>query len=62
MPSRPLHWQPDDTSAAILAAYSRRGDRPRDVLRRALLLLAHADGLLDTRGKVHTRHRPRRVP
>ncbi|MFE9286655.1 hypothetical protein [Streptomyces olivaceus] len=61
MPRRPLHWQPDDTSAAILAAYTRRGDRPRDVLRRALLLLAHADGLLDTRGKVHTQHR-RRVP
>ncbi|GHJ04756.1 hypothetical protein TPA0906_66210 [Streptomyces olivaceus] len=61
MPRQPLHWQPDDTSAAILAAYSRRGDRPRDVLRRALLLLAHADGLLNTRGNVRAQHR-RRVP
>ncbi|MCM8552267.1 hypothetical protein [Streptomyces sp. STCH 565 A] len=61
MPRRPLHWQPDDNSAAILAAYTRRGDRPRDVLRRALILLARADGLLDTRGNVHIQHR-RRVP
>ncbi len=61
MPRRPLHWQPDDNSAAILAAYTRRGDRPRDVLRRALILLARADGLLDTRGNVAGQHR-RRVP
>jgi hypothetical protein len=48
----PIRWQPDDGSAAILAAYTRRGERPGSVLRRALLLLARADGLLDTRGRV----------
>jgi hypothetical protein len=48
----PLRWQPDDGSAAILAAYARRGERPGAVLRRALLLLARADGLLDVRGRV----------
>jgi len=48
----PLRWQPDDGSAAILAAYGRRGDRPGSVLRRALLLLARADGLLDVNGRV----------
>jgi hypothetical protein len=48
----PLRWQPDDGSAAILAAYARRGERLGAVLRRALLLLARADGLLDVRGRV----------
>ncbi|MFC9287250.1 hypothetical protein [Streptomyces sp. NPDC057052] len=48
----PLRWQPDDGSAAILAAYSRRGERLGSVIRRALLLLARADGLLDTRGHI----------
>ncbi|MGR6538862.1 hypothetical protein [Streptomyces rochei] len=43
----PVRWQPDDGSAAILAAYTRRGERASNVLRRALLLLARADGLLD---------------
>lgn len=47
----PIRWQPDDGSAAILAAYARRGERPGQVLRRALLLLARADGLLDVRGR-----------
>lgn len=55
----PLRWQPDDGSAAILAAYARRGERPGQVLRRALLLLARADGLLDIRGRVP---RPGRRP
>lgn len=48
----PLRWQPDDGSAAILAAYARRREPWRSVLRRALRLLARADGLLDTRGHV----------
>ncbi|MBR8638652.1 hypothetical protein KEF29_03395 [Streptomyces tuirus] len=57
MTRAPLRWQPDDGSAAILAAYARRGERPGAVLRRALLLLARADGILDIRGRVP---RPRR--
>ncbi|MFE1109682.1 hypothetical protein ACFW5U_27865 [Streptomyces rochei] len=48
----PVRWQPDDGSAAILAAYTRRGERASSVLRRALLLLARADGLLDINGRV----------
>ncbi|GAB2718382.1 hypothetical protein [Streptomyces bullii] len=55
----PLRWQPDDGSAAILAAYARRGERPGQVLRRALLLLARADGILDIRSRVP---RPGRRP
>ncbi|MFJ2697463.1 hypothetical protein ACIO5Z_14715 [Streptomyces rochei] len=47
----PVRWQPDDGSAAILAAYTRRGERAGSVLRRALLLLARADGLLDVNGR-----------
>ncbi|MFE0887877.1 hypothetical protein ACFW4Q_02380 [Streptomyces rochei] len=47
----PVRWQPDDGSAAILAAYTRRGERAGSVLRRALLLLAHADGLLDVNSR-----------
>ncbi|WP_333743532.1 hypothetical protein [Streptomyces ardesiacus] len=58
----PIRWQPDDGSAAILAAYSRRGERAGTVLRRALILLARADGLLDHRGHVHIQHRQRRTP
>lgn len=48
----PLRWQPDDASAAILSAYARRGEPAAKVLRRALLLLARADGVLDIRGRV----------
>lgn len=48
----PLHWQPDDGSAAILTAYARRGERPGQVLRRALLLLARADGIVNSRGRI----------
>ncbi|MEU3826491.1 hypothetical protein AB0F36_14400 [Streptomyces sp. NPDC029080] len=48
----PVRWQPDDGSAAILTAYARRGERPGAVLRRALLLLARADGVLNARGRV----------
>ena len=47
----PVRWQPDDGSAAILAAYTRRGERVGSVLRRALLLLARADGLLDVNSR-----------
>lgn len=59
----PLRWQPDDGSAQILAAYARRREPLRHVLRRALRLLAQADGLLDARGHVivqpgHRRRRP----
>jgi hypothetical protein len=62
--TRPLlHWQPDDASAAILAAYARRREPPRSVLRRALRLLAQADGMLDARGRVVTeRDQTRRRP
>ncbi|MGV9888351.1 hypothetical protein [Streptomyces sp. NPDC003395] len=52
MPRPPVRWIPDDGSAAILAAYTRRGERAGSVLRRALLLLARADGILDIRGRV----------
>jgi hypothetical protein len=56
----PIRWQPDDGSVAILAAYARRREPWRDVLRRALRLLARADGLLDARGHVVIeRHRRR---
>lgn len=55
----PIRWQPDDGSAAILSAYARRGENPAKVLRRALLLLARADGVLDIRGRVP---RPGRRP
>ena len=48
----PIRWQPDDGSAAILAAYGRRGQRPGAVIRRALLLLARADGVLNGHGRV----------
>ncbi|GAA2192785.1 hypothetical protein [Streptomyces bangladeshensis] len=48
----PIRWQPDDGSAAILAANSRRGQRPNNVIRRALPLLARADGVLNGRGRV----------
>lgn len=50
----PLRWQPDDGSAAILAAYARRREPARSVLRRALRMLAHADGILDGRGHIVT--------
>jgi hypothetical protein len=48
----PIRWIPDDGSIAILAAYARRGERAGSVFRRALLLLARADGVLNARGKV----------
>lgn len=48
----PVRWQPDDGSAAILAAYARSGERTPAALRRALLLLATADGMLNGRGQI----------
>ncbi|MFF4090371.1 hypothetical protein ACFYY9_26345 [Streptomyces nigra] len=61
--TRLIRWLPDDQSAAILAAYARRREPLRSVLRRALKLLATADGLLNTRGHVvvqpgHRRRQP----
>ncbi|MFI9244188.1 hypothetical protein ACIGXF_16720 [Streptomyces sp. NPDC053086] len=40
------------TRPPILTAYARRGQRPGAVIRRALLLLARADGVLNSRGRV----------
>lgn len=57
--SRRLQWDPDDNSAQILAAYARRREPVRSVLRRALRMLAIADGVLDPRGHVR-REQPRR--
>lgn len=52
----PVRWIPDDGSAAILAAYRRTREPLRSVLRRALILLARADGILDHRGHVRQQH------
>lgn len=60
MSARIVRWQPDDQSAAILAAYTRRREPWRSVLRRALILLARADGILDGRGRVVTQPGHRR--
>lgn len=59
----PLRWQPDDGSVAILRAYARRREPLRSVLRRALHMLATADGVLDARGRIvvepaHRRRQP----
>lgn len=48
----PIRWIPDDGSAAILAAYTRRREPLRSVLRRALRLLAQADGILAADGRI----------
>ncbi|MCX5522623.1 hypothetical protein OG342_07060 [Streptomyces bobili] len=50
--TRRINWLPDDGSAQILAAYARTREPLRSVLRRALRLLAQADGILDPRGQV----------
>jgi hypothetical protein len=61
--TRPLlRWQPDDGSAAILAAYARRREPVRSVLRRALRMLAAADGVLDGRGRIVVEPRRRGGP
>lgn len=59
MPRPPVRWMPDDGSAQILAAYTRCGERLPAILRRALRLLAQADGILDPRGHVRQPGRPR---
>jgi hypothetical protein len=53
-PRPPIRWWPDDSSALILAAYARRRDKRGDVFRRALRMLAIADGILDPRGRIRT--------
>lgn len=53
----PIRWQPDDGSAAILAAYARRHEHLGSVLRRDLRLLAQADGILDPRGRIRQQQR-----
>lgn len=58
MPHPPVRWQPDDGSAQILAAYRQTREPLRSVLRRALRLLAQADGILDPRGRVRNGDRP----
>ena len=59
MPRPPIRWIPDDDSAAILNAFGRQGERAGSVLRRALLLLAQADGVVNSRGRIVTRQRRR---
>lgn len=56
---QPLRWMPDPVSARILAVYRLRREHLPSVIRRALLLLAQADGIVDGRGHVVTgRGRP----
>jgi hypothetical protein len=50
----PVRWQPDDRSAKILAAFASHRERTPSVLRRALELLAQADGIVDSRGRIRT--------
>lgn len=56
----PVRWWPDDSSLRILAAYARRSEKRGDVLRRALRMLAIADGVLDPRGRIRVEPRARR--
>ena len=59
LPPRPLDVRLRPEDAEILRrAY--RGEAPRDVLHRALLMLATADGHLDTTGRITTGNQPRR--
>ncbi|MYY79716.1 MULTISPECIES: hypothetical protein [unclassified Streptomyces] len=51
---QPVRWMPDERSRQILAAFAARKERMPSVLRRALELLAQADGVVDHRGKVKT--------
>lgn len=54
-PRRPLpSWMPDEMSARILGAYALRRENWRSVIRRGLLLVAQADGVVDGRGRVVT--------
>ncbi|MGW6531426.1 hypothetical protein [Streptomyces venezuelae] len=49
---QPVRWMPDERSAKILAAFTSRRESRDSVLRRALELLAQADGLVDSRGRI----------
>lgn len=52
MTRKRVQWRPDDTSTRILAAFALHGERVDSVLRRAVLLLAQADGIVDPRGRI----------
>ncbi|WP_309049064.1 hypothetical protein [Streptomyces sp.] len=49
---QPVRWMPDDRSARILAAFAAHKEHAPSVLRRALELLAQADGIVDSRGRI----------
>lgn len=53
----PIRWVPDERSAKILAAFASHRERPASVLRRALELLAQADGIVDSRGRIRPQAR-----
>lgn len=58
-------WMPDEMSARILGAYALRRENWRSVIRRGLLLVAQADGVVDGRGRIVTdreQQRNRRRP
>lgn len=58
-------WMPDEMSARILGAYALRRENWRSVIRRGLLLVAQADGIVDGRGRIVTdreQQRNRRRP
>jgi hypothetical protein len=50
----PIRWVPDERSAKILAAFASHRERTPSVLRRALELLAQADGIVDSRGRIRS--------
>lgn len=52
MTDRRLTWTPDDHTIRILAAYRARREDWQAVLRRAVKLLAQADGVIDGRGRI----------
>lgn len=56
----PIRWFADDGSRRILAAYARRHEKPGEVLRRALRMLAIADGVQDPRGHIRREQPARR--
>lgn len=56
-PQTRIQWFADAGSRQILAAYGRRRERPRDVMRRALRMLAMADGILAPDGSVRSGQR-----
>lgn len=59
LPPRPLDVRLRPEDAEILRRAYRR-EAPRDVLHRALRMLATADGHLDTAGRIITGNQPRR--